>query len=476
MTDSSVASSRFGGARLWRAVGRVKGVLSGWSELDRRKRYLFGGGASVLGIWLLCAAYLLFMPRSYVSKGILILPGSGSGVSVSLESIGQTSSVAASPFSSPSLSPKVIYREIMTSDPVLTAAATLAGIKPKDFGEPNIKLVDEASVIFFEMKGRTAVLAQEKANALIEAFEKQLDYLRRDEIEHRDISIRETMKSYYANLQAARQRISDLQQSTGLVSVEQFNEVAARIEDTRKKLADARAEADRLDATQKALAASLGMDPKLASKALSLSADSVFAKALADLGDLSAQVEQQSRLYGPRNPVLLQTRAKQSAALEAVKAIARRAGVAPNNVARLVAPLVQKRQEELMKELVAGAAEAQGKQHEVLALQQEIDALDQRIKSLTLNAARLEDLKKDHLIAEAVFSSALARVDTNKADLFSSYPIVQTLAAPDLPSRPSQPRPLYAVLGGVVGTLLAVAAWTLAWLRQSFIQKLLKRK
>ena len=370
----------------------------------------------------------------------------------------------------------MIYREIMTSDPVLSAAADLAGVKPKDFGEPNIKLVDEASVIFFEMKGRTPVLAQEKANALIEAFEKQLDYLRRDEIERRDISIRETMKSYHTNLQAARQRISDLQQSTGLVSVEQFNEVASRIEDTRKKLADARAEADRLDATQKALAASLGMDPKLASKALSLSANSVFAKALADLGDLSAQVEQQSRLYGPRNPVLLQTRAKQSAALEAVKTIARRAGVAPNDVARLVAPLVQRRQEELMKELVAGAAEAQGKQHEVLALQQEVEALDQRIKSLTLNAARLEDLKKDHLIAEAVFSSALARVDTNKADLFSSYPIVQTLAAPDLPSRPSQPRPLYAILGGVVGTLLAVAAWTLAWLRQTFIQKLLKRK
>ena len=103
-----------------------------------------------------------------------------------------------------------------------------------------------------------------------------------------------------------------------------------------------------------------------------------------------------------------------------------------------------------MKELVAGAAEAQGKQHEVLALQREIEAIDQRIKNLTLNAARLEDLKKDHLIAEAVFSSALARVDTNKADIFASYPIVQTLAPPDLPSRPSQPRVLYAILGGVV--------------------------
>lgn len=64
MTDSSVASSRSGGAKLWRAIGRVKGVISGWPDLDRRKRYLFGGGASILGIWLVCAAYLLFMPKS----------------------------------------------------------------------------------------------------------------------------------------------------------------------------------------------------------------------------------------------------------------------------------------------------------------------------------------------------------------------------------------------------------------------------
>ena len=105
-------------------------------------------------------------------------------------------------------------------------------------------------------------MAQRKAVALIDAFEKQLDILRRDEIQRRDTSIRDTIKGYQANLQAARQRISELQQKTGLVSLEQFNEIATRLEDTRKNLSEARAVADRLDATQKALAAGLGMDPE----------------------------------------------------------------------------------------------------------------------------------------------------------------------------------------------------------------------
>ena len=41
----------------------------------------------------------------------------------------------------------------MTSDSVLTTAAESLNMKPKKFGEPNIKLIDEASLILFEMKG-----------------------------------------------------------------------------------------------------------------------------------------------------------------------------------------------------------------------------------------------------------------------------------------------------------------------------------
>ncbi|MFX8554359.1 hypothetical protein ABTM01_19535, partial [Acinetobacter baumannii] len=79
--------------------------------------------------------------------------------------------------------------------------------------------------------------------------------------------------------------------------------------------------------------------------------------------------------------------------------------------------------------------------------------------------ARLEDLKKDHLVAEAVFTSAVARLDTNKTDIYASYPMVQTLAAPDLPDRRSTPNTLIAVLGGIAASLLALLALAMAWVR-----------
>ena len=77
----------------------------------------------------------------------------------------------------------------------------------------------------------------------------------------------------------------------------------------------------------------------------------------------------------------------------------------------------------------------------------------------------IEDLKKDHLLAEAVYSSALARVDTSKSDIYGAYPILQVLAQPNLPAGHEQPRRLYAFVAGVIGTLFSMFTWGLAWLQ-----------
>ena len=472
MTGSQVDTSGNNGTKLSRLVSRFRKGLPNAPERNHRNRYVLGCVISVAGIWLLCAIYMLFLPTTYVSKWTFILPGAGAGVSVTLDTIGQTSSVSASPFSSPGLSPKVIYKEIAINDPVLANAAQAMNMKPEEFGKPQIKLIDETTLMLFETKGSSPQLAQDKANAVISAFQQQLDNLRRDEIDRRASSIRETIKGYQDNLKAARQRIFEMQQKSGLVSIDQFNQVTISLEEMRRKLMLARTEADSLEASQGALAAGLGIDSSLASLALSLSANSVFAKALADYSDLSAQVAEQSRIFGSRNPFLLQSRAKQSAVLEILKKAAKKSHVSESEFPDLmIALLASKGREQLLKELVAGEAQAEGKKREVQALEHEFKQLDERLNDLTSKAARLEDLKKDHLVAEAVFSSALARVDTNKADLFASYPIVQVLSPPDLPERPAQPRLILAILGGTMGTLLAVAAWVIAWMRKLFVLK-----
>ncbi len=88
--------------------------------------------------------------------------------------------------------------------------------------------------------------------------------------------------------------------------------------------------------------------------------------------------------------------------------------------------------------------------------------------------AALDDLKRDVQVAEAVFSSALARTDTSKSDYFASYPMVQTLEAPEVPQKPSAPLPLLAVAGGIAATILIIAALVLTWIRTALLQRILK--
>jgi uncharacterized protein involved in exopolysaccharide biosynthesis len=74
--------------------------------------------AFVLGlglIWGLAAAYLLLVPRSYTAAFVFVLPGTGAGSSLNLESIGQAVSTSASAFSSPDFSPTQNYRRMLLS-------------------------------------------------------------------------------------------------------------------------------------------------------------------------------------------------------------------------------------------------------------------------------------------------------------------------------------------------------------------------
>jgi capsule polysaccharide export protein KpsE/RkpR len=123
---------------------------------------------------------------------------------------------------------------------------------------------------------------------------------------------------------------------------------------------------------------------------------------------------------------------------------------------------------------VRNEALLQGKRRELEAITAEKDRLDGEITRLSSAAAKLEDLKKDHLLAEAVYSSALARVDTSKSDIYGAYPILQVLAAPNLPEGHEQPRRMYAFAGGVAATLFSLLTWGLAWLH--YLQTTRRRK
>lgn len=465
-----MATFRFSMPRLPRLrLPRLPGIVA-WVERKHWRRYVLGWGVSVVGVAVLGTGYMMFWPKSYTSEMTLILPGAGAGANVSVQSIGQASSIVSSPFGQSSLSPKVIYKQIAESDQVLGMAAESLGLEAKEFGQPRIKMVDLTAVLLFEVRGASPELARDKAKALLAALDKQLDSLRRDEIDKRAGAVQASLVDYRASLDQARRRVLEFQQSTGLVSLAQFSDLTTTLEQTKRKLIELRGEVARLESQQGSLATELGMSADEAVKAMTLAADPSFVRVVRDLADARLQFADRSSRLGTGHPQVIRERARRDQLLGSTQAMLHRAGLADADRAiDIVSTIDTPTRAELVQQLVRGRAELLGKKRQLADLEGEATAAQRAVERFSPAAAGLEDLQKKQLVAEAVYSSAVARIDTNRADVYASYPLVQVLAEPSLPERPSSPRLLFAAIGVFGGLVLATAAWVMAWLYQLFV-------
>jgi uncharacterized protein involved in exopolysaccharide biosynthesis len=425
--------------------------------------------------WLLAALYLMLTPVKYVSKWTLILPTSNHSATFSLESIGQATTTANAPGSA-SLSPKVVYKEIADSDQVRSAAAASLGMTFAEFGRPRVKLIDETALMMFEIGAASPEVAQKKAVASIAALNHQLEALRKDEVEKRSTATTLNLKSYQEQVNSARQRITDTQLASGLVSVSQFNEIVAGLGATRRRLTELSGDLSKQQQEQARLIERIGIGAGNASIALRLAANPALVKVINDYADATAAHTAEVRRLGPENPVLINIEKRRAAAREQLRSMMAQLNIGTEAEGRTLVMMTNlSHQAELLQQLVRNEAAMDGKRREVETITLEKERFEDEVTKLSGAASRLEDLKKDHQLAEAVYSSAVARVDTSKSDIYGAYPIVQVLAPPNLPESYEQPRRLYAAIGGMVGTFFSFLAWGLAWLYSLQMTKLRKK-
>ena len=438
--------------------------------------YMRGALLSITCIWVFVASYLMFTPRSYVSRWMLNLPSAASSVSMSLESIGQSSSTPNSPFSSSALSPKVVYKEIAEGERVRIAAARALGVDLARFGKPRVKLVDETALMLFELTAASAEEAKRRSDALMVAFNEELDSLRNDELEKRAGAVRRNLSDYQHQVRLARDATVRAQIETGLVSTTQFSEMVTALTALRRRLIETSAEVEKLADEQAKLTERLGISPAAAAQSLRLAADSTLIKLLDEFNDAAASHAIDGERFGPRHPQLMIKADRRDAARDRLITRLEMIAVGAQSVdlATLATLVNTSPRAELYVTLVKNDAALEGRRRELVTVAADKMRLELDVSRLSGAAARLEDLKKDQLVADAVLSSATARLDSSKSDIYGSYPIVQMVAPPDIADTAAQPRPLYAVLGGVSGTFFASLAWMLAWLQ--FAHRSTRRK
>ncbi|BCA62845.1 hypothetical protein HMP09_2079 [Sphingomonas sp. HMP9] len=449
-------------------------VRKGLPSAGRYRRYLLMAAPALVAVWAVTAAYLMFAPVRYASEMTLILPGSGVGGSMNVDSIGQASSVTASAFSSATLSPTENYKRLLMSDVTLRRAARVAGESEDSYPAPAIKLVDQTNLIEITIAGPSPRQAQANGAALRTAFLAGLDRLRDDESIKRESADRARIGQLQDKVRAAQRRLLAFQGETGLVSLEQFNSRVGALDTLHLREREARTALAQQAAQRSRLGVALRISTDGARRAMLLKADPLFQSQLARYATIATSDTEAAATLGANHGTRQQLDAERGALRDAM--VARGAaltGLARATLLSFADLSVTEGRARMFETLVSSDSQAAGAAAAVAEIRRQIDNQTATSDALVKQASLLADLVRDQRVAEAVFSSALARLDTNKSDPFASYPLVQTLEEPSLPKTQASPSKKIAIAGALGASLLIVIGFGLAWLRQPILNRLL---
>ena len=148
-------------------------------------KYLLLGALCNIGLFGFSLFYLKTTPPTYISKLIVHVGGSVPGVNVNLPSIGQASTSSGTAFGSHS-DPRENYKLMATSSTILTAAASALDIPKSEFGKPIINLINNTTLLEFQVKAHDPEEAQQKAQAIYNALYERLEVLRIEEQEEHE--------------------------------------------------------------------------------------------------------------------------------------------------------------------------------------------------------------------------------------------------------------------------------------------------
>lgn len=438
--------------------------------------YLLALLCSYLVIVVLVAFYLTRAPQFH-SDFSLVLPGTGTSSKVTLDEVGQVSQSSTSAFGNHAYSPISNYKQILLSPAVRVKAAETLGVDIKSIDKPKVKVLAQTSIINVLYAGDDAEFSKQKAWAIYEAFQMELNRLRMDEVARTDASGEKMLSVHKQRLSSTRKSIIDFQQRSLLVSLKQVDQLVGTLNKVQEDLMFSVSERQSQDQFVRRLSTHLGVSPALAGKALSLQSDAQFSGYLKELDTTAAQLSRFVSQWGDHHPkvvaeqqrfdVVLAKLADRSTTIVGFQNAKVLHGMNLNGSLQL---------SELFSELLDAAAKLNGLNAKIDELRLAEARIDDQLRVFAREAAELERLEREHQRAEAIYSAAAARLESSASDLFSSYPVVQLLAAPSLPMSTQSSRTTIATVVGLLAVLMVTLALVIVWQRDRLIKILLKRR
>lgn len=449
--------------------------LKGGPRRGRFLRYAMVICAGWVLIGILAAAFFFLTPKTYSSGFTLILPGAGSASSVNLDSLGQATSNTASPFGSHSLSPTENYKRLLQSYRLRGRVAETLQLPISDVPAPSIKLANQTKLMYVSVKSSSPDGAKRLADTWLVSFEQELSALREEEQDLREVAYRETLAGFEDGVRETQAQIIAFQSAHGLISVEQFQDLVGQTESLRIELEQAHAELQVTRSEVMRMSGILGISDAQAIDVLTLLSDSAFQSLVEAHSEATTTRSQLTDMFGSNHPEVMAAsneltglnkglfdRGRLLIGFEAFATLDRGFYASTDERSDLIA------------KLVVATVRLAGVQKRRDTMQEQLKNTQLRVEDLAAPATELGGLLRDHQVAETVFASALARIDTNRTDVFASYPLTQTVETPGLPESPATPSKKFIALGTIAGMLFYAIGLALLWIRLPIIRALLK--
>lgn len=423
-------------------------------------------GVIVIG---LLGLYLIFEKPTYKTSWVLLLPGTERASTINLDNLGEARSNGGNAYGSVSISPKNTYKEIALSDAVINQAAEVYGVAAIAFSKPRITLIDQTPAMQFTLVGEEQEELSYRANLYNDVFHTTLDTLRKNEIDRNYLGIENNLAEAKARLAKARQDVVAHQTESNFISEQQFQRWMDDAELLRTEKTQADIRSAQLAATLTTSLRQLDISSAQA-EALLLAISSPSIKT--SLDRLSAQLTERTShrsQFASENPIRKKTEREVNALTQEIRAkLAKVPNIEKISDNQLFSLLSESTKQNIQT-VAAALAELDGLNAQSMALQSSQEQYQARIKAHTQDAATLSDLQRDHQIAEAIFSSALAKLDTSRLDIYATYPLTQLLTRPGATIKRDRLKSKLMIVAGILIFGMLSIAMTLAHMRKLLI-------
>ncbi|MGF1540688.1 MAG: GumC family protein [Pleurocapsa sp.] len=444
-------------------------------NLLRWLKYLLFAAICNGAVWGLAITYLKKTPLSFTSEMVIHLAGGSPGVSVNLPSIGQANTSSGTSFGAHS-DPRENYKLMATSGTVLTIAAESLEISESQFGKPKVELINNTTLLLLEVSGKEPKVAEKKAWALYQALYKRLNILRSQEQAERDKAVQEVLEDTRVKLTEAQNKVSSYKLQSGFSSSDQITNLIGNIGNLQAELINAIARYREINDSLQQLANTLRLSPQKAADALVLQTDQEFQKILVEYTDATTILTNLLPSRGVNYPDVVEARQKQQASLQALLQRGQKLLGIPVEQLSLERLILDNsngsgvKRGDLFVQLVKMNADLKGLEGQIAVLKEQIEDLKAKLNLFTEKESIHDNLDRDLQIAQAVFASTLTKIDLSKGDPFASFPMIQIIEEPTLPTEPSAPKPKLVMAGAFIGSLFVSAGLTLLWWREPLLK------